>query len=116
MPDEIHIEQLELSGHIGVPDAERAEPQRLTVNLTLIPQRALSELGDDLANTIDYFAVSRAVQKLAAARPRKLIETLGEEITTLVLNEFPVARVDLELRKFILPDTAYVAIRLSRTA
>ena len=116
MADEIHIEQLELSACIGVPDEERAEPQRLTVSLTLTPRKGFAELGDDLANTIDYFAVSRAVQKLAAAHSRKLIETLGEEIAAGILSDFPVARVDLELRKYILPDTAYVAIRLSRTA
>src|SRR5207253_7576335 len=33
--DRIHIEQLEVHGRVGVPDSERAQPQRLTLNLTL---------------------------------------------------------------------------------
>ena len=114
MEDAIHIEQLELTAHIGVPEDERAQPQRLTVNLTLIPRCGFTGLDDDLANTIDYFAVSRAVQTLAAAHPRRLIETLAQEIATMVLTEYPVTEVSLELRKFILPDTAYVAVRVSR--
>lgn len=114
MPDTIHICELELFTHIGVPDEERGAPQRLTVNLVMEPVRIFSQLADDIANTVDYFAVSRAVQALAAERPRRLIETLGEEIAALVLARFAVRVVEVELRKFILPDTAFVAVRLRR--
>lgn len=116
MADAIHIEGLELSVHIGVPEEERANPQRLTVNLTLEPRRDFRELGDAIENTVDYFALSKAVQALARERPRKLIETLAEEIAALILARFAVRRVEVELRKYILPDTAFVAVRLSRTA
>lgn len=114
MADCIHIEQLELTAHIGVPDVERATPQRLKVNLTLEPMRGFEILGDDLEKTVDYFAVCTEVQALAAARPRKLIETLAEEIAALVLGRFAVRAVEVELRKYILPDTAHVAVRLRR--
>lgn len=116
MADEIHIEGLELSVHIGVPDEERAHPQRLTVNLTLEPRRAFRGLGDAIENTVDYFKLAKAVQALARERPRRLIETLAEEIAALVLERFAVRTVEVELRKYILPDTEYVAVRLSRTA
>ena len=33
----IRIQQLEVQAHIGVPEDERASPQRLTLNLTLWP-------------------------------------------------------------------------------
>lgn len=116
MPDTIHISQLELTAHIGVPDEERAAPQRLTVSLALEPVRAFAELQEDIAKTVDYFAVSRAVQALAAERPRQLIETLAEEIAALVLGRFAVAAVEVELRKYILPDTEFVAVRCRREA
>ena len=112
--DAILVRGLELSAHIGVPDAERVEAQRLTLNLVLQPAGPLSDLGDDLGRTVDYYALTRRVRQLAAARPRKLIETLAEEICACVLNEFPVRAVEVELRKYILPDTEYVAVRLSR--
>lgn len=114
MADRIHIEQLTLSAHIGVPDAERATAQRLTVNLTLEPMRAFGTLDDALERTVDYFAVCEAVKSLAASRPRKLIETLAEEIAALVLEQFAVRAVEVEVRKFILPDTAHVAVRTQR--
>lgn len=114
MPDTIHISKLELSAHIGVPDEERVAPQCLTVSLVMEPLQDFSQLGDDIANTVDYFAVAKAVQALAGERPRKLIETLAEEVASLVLTRFAVRAVEVELHKFILPDTAFVAVRLRR--
>ena len=112
--DAILVNGLELSAHIGVPDAERVEAQRLTLNLVLVPSAPLSDLGDELGRTVDYFALTRRVRQLAGARPRRLIETLAEEICSCVLEEFSVRAVEVELRKYILPDTEYVAVRLSR--
>ncbi|MES2572750.1 MAG: dihydroneopterin aldolase [Verrucomicrobiota bacterium] len=112
--DRIHIEALELSTRIGVPEEERATPQRLTVNLTLEPLRDFSGLADRIENTVNYFEVARAVQALARARPRQLIETLAGEIATFLLNGFALRAVEIELRKYILPDTAYVAVRMRR--
>ncbi len=112
--DAILVNGLELSAHIGVPDAERVEAQRLTLNLVLVPSAPLSDLGDELGRTVDYFALTRRVRQLAGVRPRRLIETLAEEICFCVLEEFSVRAVEVELRKYILPDTEYVAVRLSR--
>ena len=114
MPDTIHIADLELSAEIGVPDAERTHPQRLTVNLTLEPRYGFEHLNDEIENTVDYFQVARAVQALARSRPRKLIETLAEEIAAELLKSFPLREVQVELRKYILPDTAHVAVRIRR--
>lgn len=114
MPDLIHIEQLELLARLGVPDDERATPQRLALNLTLEPANDFRALGDRIENTVDYFVVAQTVQQLAAARPRHLLETLADEIAQEVLTHFAVRTVELELRKFILPDTAFVAVRLKR--
>jgi dihydroneopterin aldolase len=114
--DEIHIASLELSACVGVPDEERARPQRLTVSLTLRAASGFSDLDERLKRTIDYAAVCASVQDLARARPRRLIETLAEEIALGVLAGFAqCVSVDVELRKYILPDTDYVAVRLSRS-
>jgi FolB domain-containing protein len=113
-PDSILVHGLELSVHLGVPDSERAEPQRLTVNLTLFPCESLAQLGDDLARTVDYYTLTRRVRQVAGERPRKLVETLAEEICVCVLAEFSVAAVEVELRKYILADAEFVAVRLFR--
>jgi dihydroneopterin aldolase len=114
MPDLIEIEALELSAHIGVPEEERAAPQRLTLSMKLEPLRDFRALEDRIENTVNYFEVARAVQALARERARKLIETLAEEIAAELLGRFALRAVELELRKFILPDTAHVAVRIRR--
>ena len=112
--DEIHVSNLALNIHVGVTDEEQARPQRLTVSLTLRPMRGFGGLDDRIENTVNYAAVCAAVRTLATARPRRLIETLALDITGEILARFAVASVEIELRKYILPDTDYVAVRLSR--
>ena len=115
--DQIHIARLELPVRIGVTARERTFPQKLTVSLTLHPQRGFDGLEDRIENTINYSAVCQAMRELAAAdRERRLIETFALEIAEAVLTRFDAcAAVDVDLRKYILPDTDYVAVRLSRS-
>jgi len=113
-PDRILIESLELSACIGVPDEERATAQRLTVNLVLEPVRGFTALGDAIENTVDYFRVCTEVKALSLARPRRLIETFAEDLATMLLDRFPLQSVGLELRKYILADTAFVAVAIHR--
>lgn len=116
MDDQILISNLELISHIGVTGAERAEPQRLTASLVLVPRRGFSGLGDRLKNTVDYADVCGRVRALAAKQPRNLIETLAEEIARELLSHFALSVVEIELRKYILPETEFVAVRLRREA
>lgn len=112
--DAIHLQELELMARVGVPEEERAKAQRLTLSLTLWPDRSFSELDDEIAKAVDYAAVAQELQRLVATREDRLIETLAEVLANYLLEAFPVARVRLELRKFILPDVNYVAVRLTR--
>lgn len=116
MPDRILIDALELSSFIGVPEEERAQAQRLTASLVLEPIRDFRALEDQIENTVDYFVLSEFVKTLSLARPRRLLETLTEEIATELLARFPLRAVEIEVRKFILPDTRFVAVRIRREA
>lgn len=115
VPDEIHVSNLALNVRVGVSDEEQAQPQFLTVSLILRPVRGFAGLDDRIENTVNYAAVCAAVRALAAAHPRRLIETLALDIAGEILACFAVASVDVELRKYILPDTDYVAVCLSRS-
>lgn len=115
-PDVIEVKDLEISARVGVPDDERAAVQRLTVSVVLMPRRSFADLQDDLAQTIDYAAVCDALQQLASSRETRLIETLADGMASHLLARFPLLRVELELRKYILPQTKYVAVRVVRGA
>ena len=112
MIDRIHIEQLEVQGRVGVPDSERAEPQRLSFNMTLWPR--IAEPHDNIANTINYSAVAERVKEFVSQRDYKLIETLAEETATHLLAHFNLRKVEIEVRKFVLPETDYVSVTAIR--
>ena len=115
MSDLIRLVDLEVMARIGVPEAERAEPQRLAITLELaIQSLADAARTDDLALTVDYARVALRVKGVAEEKPRRLIETLAEELAAMVLNEFAVAKVTVEVKKFVLPETRYVTVRIER--
>lgn len=113
--DRIHLRGIRVSSHIGVPDDERALPQTLEIDLILVPVRTFTALNDELDRTIDYHGVWQRARALAAAKPRKLIETLAEELAVDLLGDPRIRRVGVEVRKFILPDTASVSVVLWRS-
>lgn len=114
MPDTIHIRGLAVSCHIGAGEEERSQIQELRLDLDLFPNEGLHGLGDDLRRTVDYHAVALAIQGLAAARPRRLVETLGEDILDLLRDDFGIQRASVTVRKFILPFTEWVGVTLQR--
>jgi phosphoglycolate phosphatase len=112
--ERIEIRRLEVSARVGVPEEERAEPQRLLVSLELIPEAPFGDLHDEISRTVDYYQVARRVRTLVAERPRKLIETLASEIAEAILDGFATRQVTVTIEKFILPDTECVAVRTTR--
>lgn len=112
--DAIRIEQLELSAHIGVPDEERSQPQRLTISITFWPLRHGAELGDDIGRAVNYAEVCAETKKFAQNRSDRLIETLADALANHLLAVFEIRRITIELRKFILPDVQYVSVTVTR--
>jgi 7,8-dihydroneopterin aldolase/epimerase/oxygenase len=114
--DRIHIEQLEVSTHIGVPEKERATPQRLTVSITLWPKQETRDLGDQIDRTVNYSAVAEAARNFAHDQSVNLIETLADRVATHLLENFAIQKITVELRKFVLPDAKHVSVTVTRTA
>jgi dihydroneopterin aldolase len=114
--DQIHIDQLEISARIGVPEEERATPQRLTVSVTLWPKQDTRDFGDQIDKTVDYSAVAEAARNFVRDQSVSLIETLADRLATHLLGNFAVQKIRVELRKFVLQDAKYVSVTLTRTA
>ena len=115
-PDQIRIENLWVLARVGVPEEERAEAQRLALDVILFPARPLTGLGDDVSRTIDYFEVSERLKAVAGEGERRLIESLAEDLLEVILREFPVSAATVEVKKFILEEADAVAVRLTRNS
>ena len=114
--DKIIIKELEVYFHVGVPETERANPQRLLITIAMESDFTESAKDDDLRKTIDYRAVYVRLASLGRGRSWKLIETLAVEMAEMILREFKPKSVTIEIKKFILPQTQHVAVSVTRPA
>ena len=112
--DQITLHGLGLTAHLGVPEEERAIPQRVEADVTLWPSQQLAGLNDDLARTVDYSRAATLCRELAASRPWCLIETLAEELCNKLLGTYPLQSVRVAVHKFIVPDSRAVSVTLTR--
>ena len=115
-PDEVHIEQLDVFTRVGVPEEERANPQRLTVSISFWPYKQTRDLADHIERTVNYSTVAEQTKNFLRDQSVKLIETLAEGLASHLLRSFPIQKVTIELRKFALEDAKYVSITVTRTA
>jgi 7,8-dihydroneopterin aldolase/epimerase/oxygenase len=114
--DRIRIEQFELHARIGVADEERSTPQKLVLNLTVWPKVGFEQMNDDIARAVNYVDVCQTSGEFVQERAFKLIETLASGLASKLLVAFPLQSVEVEVRKFVLPNTEYVSATARRTA
>jgi|SRR5438874_9357674 len=114
--DQIHIEQLEIFARVGVPEKERATPQRLTVSITLWPKQDTRDSGDQIGRTVNYSAVAEEARNFVRDQSVNLIETLADGLAAHLLGSLAIQKIEIELRKFALPDAKYASITVTRTA
>ena len=110
----ISIVDLEVFYRVGVPDAERAQPQRLLLTVEMESDFSAAAKSDGIADTIDYFAVTQRLLKFGDGRSWKLIEKLAADIVDTILAEFKPAGVTVEVKKFIIPQARHVSVSIKR--
>lgn len=109
--DVIRLRSMELHCHIGVPDEERAERQKLLADIELTPPRRFSAMGEELDKTIDYASVAERLKQLAEGRESRLIETLADDMARCCIREFGALKATVEVHKFILPGIAATSVK-----
>ncbi|HEY1663455.1 MAG TPA: dihydroneopterin aldolase [Verrucomicrobiae bacterium] len=110
----ISIVDLEVFYRVGVPDAERAKPQRLLLTIEMRSNIAKAAKSDSIDDTINYFEVSQRLLKFGTGKSWKLIEKLAADIAKMVLTEFKPRNVSVEIKKFPIPQARHVSVTLTR--
>lgn len=116
LSDQIHIEELEISTRIGVPEKERATPQRLTVSISFWPYYDQRDMDDKIDNAVNYSIVAEETKNFVRDQSTNLIETLADRLATHLVKTFRIQKVTVELRKFPLEDAKHVSVTVTRTA
>jgi FolB domain-containing protein len=112
MNSKITIVDLEVFYHVGVPDEERAKPQRLLLTVDMEFDFSSAAMNDRVTKTIDYFVVAQQLLKFGEGRSWKLIETVATDVADLVLTGFHPENVMVEVKKFPIPQAHYVSVSL----
>jgi dihydroneopterin aldolase len=110
----ITITDLEVQFCVGVPDEERAKPQRLLITVDMAYDFSSAATTDRITKTIDYYQVAQQIIGLGQGRSWKLIEKLANDIAELVLSEFQPEAVTVVVKKFPIPQAAHVSVSLTR--
>ncbi|MGB2403432.1 MAG: dihydroneopterin aldolase [Akkermansiaceae bacterium] len=112
--DQIFIRGQKIRTYIGVPDEERANAQELLVHTRFSASLESQPFNDQIDQTVDYHAVYLRINEVATSKPRQLIETLAEDLASMILDDFQVEEVSIEIEKFILPNTQSVGVSITR--
>ncbi|WP_407353066.1 dihydroneopterin aldolase [Luteimonas sp. R10] len=97
--DTVFIEALEIETVIGIYDWERRIRQPLLLDLEMGFDNRVPAASDDIADTLNYKAVSKRLVEYVSQSEFGLVETLAERCAQIVLDEFGVDWLRLKLSK-----------------
>ena len=113
--DRINLAGIIVSPRIGVTVEERSKPQECEVDLATWSNLERAASQDSIDSSIDYCRLLKSVQETASSGEFSLVETLAYKIVRKILQEFPVDRVRVKIRKrpvSIKDQVNYVEIRV----
>jgi 7,8-dihydroneopterin aldolase/epimerase/oxygenase len=113
--DFIFIDDMRVEAHVGIFPRERAAAQTLEISLTFgVPDAAAA--NDDIGDTIRYDEVIERIRSELGARHFNLLETLGEYVISLMLDEFGAPWVKISIAKLgIMKGVRRVGVQIERS-
>lgn len=96
---EIGVEDLVLHCILGVPESERAHPQKISVSFTIVPNTNASLESDSIRDAVDYAKVAERITSVAKSKSFRLVEHLGQMMGECIMREFPCMECSITIRK-----------------
>lgn len=113
--DQVLIECLTLDASIGVFDWEKKIKQTLVFDLQLNCDFSAAAQSDEIADAIDYVAVSEELERVTLAKHYQLLECLANDIASALFNKFSIESLVLKIGKpGAVSKAQSVGVRISR--
>ena len=97
--DVVYIKDLQIETIIGIFDWEREIKQVVSMDLEMASDNRLAADNDSIENALDYKSVAKRIISFVEQSSFQLVETLAEEVATIVREEFKVPWLRLRLGK-----------------
>lgn len=97
--DVVFIKDLDIETVIGIYDWERKIRQTVRLNLEMSSDNRKAAASDRIDDALDYKAVAKRLIGFVESSSFQLVETLAERCAEIVLDEFPVEWLRLQLDK-----------------
>jgi|SRR6516162_8561877 FolB domain-containing protein len=110
----ISIVDLEVHYCIGVPDEERAKPQKLLLTIEMSLDLSVAAHSDRVEETINYQRVVDELLQFGQGRSWRLLEKLVSNIAERLMAEYKPESLLVEAKKFVIPQARYVAVSMTR--
>jgi dihydroneopterin aldolase len=99
MTDIVFIRQLRIETVIGVYDWERTIKQPVVLDIEMASDNAVAAASDHLDDALDYNAIAERLKQFVGQSKFQLVESLAERCAGIILGDFGVAWVRIELAK-----------------
>ena len=97
--DIVYIRDLRIDTIIGIYDWERQVKQTVSLDVEMATDIRQAAATDDIQFALNYKAVSKRLIAYVENRNALLVETLAEEITQIIRDEFKVPWLRLRVSK-----------------
>lgn len=97
--DIVYLRELRIETVIGIYAWERQVKQAIVLDLEMATDIRQAAITDSIEDTLNYKAVAKRLIDFVSHSEFQLIETLAENIANIILTEFQVPWVKLQLNK-----------------
>ncbi|MEQ6342972.1 MAG: dihydroneopterin aldolase [Gammaproteobacteria bacterium] len=97
--DIIYLRDLRIETVIGIYDWERRIKQTLILDIEMATDIRKAAQTDSIEDTLNYKAVAKRLIEFVGNSEFQLVETLAERVAEIVLNEFNVPWLRLQVNK-----------------
>ena len=97
--DKIIIKDLLVRSIIGINPDERTKKQDILINMVLFADTRQAAQSDDIADAVNYKAITKRVIEHVEGSSDFLVEKLVNDIAQIILTEFSVRRVRVRVEK-----------------
>ena len=97
--DKVFIRGLKIDTVIGIYDWERRVHQGVVLDIEMAADIARPAASGNIADALDYHAISERLKQFVGEQQFLLVETLAEQCAQLLMSEFGVPWLRLRLAK-----------------